>query len=148
MAGYNHSVILGNIGIAPELRYTQNQRAVANMTVATNENFTNAAGDKVTHVEWHRVVIWGPLAETCSKFGCSKGSLVQVHGRLRTREWEDDKFTDSSGRPVKRYTTELVAQGVQFLSPRKNGDPTQGSEDRPLEGAGPDVGDGSDEIPY
>ena len=111
MAGSVNKVILvGNLGRDPEVRYTPSGQAVANFTVATNEAWTDKAGQKQERTEWHRVVVWGKSAENCGEY-LSKGRQVFVEGRLQTREW-----TNKEG--AKQYTTEIVANpvgGVVFL---------------------------------
>jgi len=112
MAGSVNKVILvGNLGRDPEVRYTPSGQAVANFTVATNEAWTDKAGQKQERTEWHRVVVWGKSAENCGEY-LSKGRQVFVEGRLQTREW-----TNKEG--AKQYTTEIVANpvgGVVFLA--------------------------------
>jgi single-strand DNA-binding protein len=107
MASVNKVILVGNLGRDPELRYTQNGQAVANFTVATNENWTNKNGDREERTEWHRVVAWARVAELCAEY-LAKGRTVYVEGRLQTREWEDKEGQ-------KRRSTEIVAQTVQFL---------------------------------
>lgn len=107
MASVNKVIVIGNLGRDPELRYTQSGQAVANFTVATNENWTNKAGEREERTEWHRVVAWGRVAELCAEY-LAKGRTVYVEGRLQTREWEDKEGQ-------KRRSTEIVAQTVQFL---------------------------------
>ncbi len=111
MAAVNRAIIVGNLGADPELRYTQNQTAVATLNIATTETRTDANGEKQEQTEWHRIVVWGRQAENCSKF-LAKGRQVYVEGRLQTRSWDDKDG-------VKRYTTEIVAQNVQFLGGAK-----------------------------
>lgn len=110
MAGVNQVNVLGNLGQDPELRHTQGGEAVATMSVATSEQWTDKDGKKHEETEWHRVVVWGKQAENCSKY-LTKGSKVFVQGKLKTRSWEDKDG-------VKRYTTEIVAlpYGVHFVS--------------------------------
>jgi single-strand DNA-binding protein len=110
MASVNKVILIGNLGRDPELRYTQQGQAVANFTLATNENWTNKSGDREERTEWHRVVAWARTAELCAEY-LAKGRTVYVEGRLQTREWED-----KDGQ--KRRTTEVVAQTVQFLGGR------------------------------
>jgi len=110
-------IITGNLGRDPELRYAPSGSAVASMSVATNERWTDKDGKKQEHTEWHRVVCWKRLAENVAEY-LHKGSKVLVKGRLRTRSWED-----SNG--VQRYVTEIIANHVEFLD--RNG----GSEARP-----------------
>src|SRR5438067_12314741 len=109
MAGsVNKVILIGNLGRDPEVRYTPSGQAVANFTVATNEAWTDKAGQKQERTEWHRVFVWGKSAENCGEY-LSKGRQVFVEGRLQTREW-----TNKEG--VKQYTTEIVANPVVFLS--------------------------------
>jgi single-strand DNA-binding protein len=111
MASVNKVILIGNLGRDPELRYTQNGQAVVNFTLATTENWNDrSSGERIERTEWHRVVAWGRLAETCAQY-LAKGRSVYVEGRLQTREWED-----RDGQ--KRRTTEVNAQTVQFLGGR------------------------------
>ncbi|MFP4597838.1 MAG: single-stranded DNA-binding protein [Persicimonas sp.] len=104
----NKAIIIGNLGSDPEVRYTQSGTAVANLSIATNERWTDKSGQKQERTEWHRVVVFGKTAENCQKY-LSKGRQVYVEGRLQTDEWED---RDGN----KRKTTEIVANNVTFLS--------------------------------
>ena len=103
----NKVILVGRLGQNPEVRYTPSGAAVANFSVATNENWTDKQGQKQERTEWHRVVVWGKLAELCNQY-LAKGRQVYLEGRLQTREWED-----KAG--VKKHTTEVHAQTVQFL---------------------------------
>lgn len=104
----NKAIIVGNLGADPEVRYTQSGTPVANMRIATNERWTDKGGQQQERTEWHRIVVFGNQAENCGKY-LSKGRQVYIEGRIQTNEW-----TDNDGN--KRYTTEIVAQTVQFLS--------------------------------
>lgn len=106
----NKVFIVGRLSRDPEIRYTQNGSAIANMTVATDESFTGSDGNKVERTEWHRVTVFGKMAENCGNY-LGKGSLVHVEGSLATRKWQDKNGQD-------RYTTEIKAQRVQFLDRR------------------------------
>ncbi|MBK9293361.1 MAG: single-stranded DNA-binding protein [Oligoflexia bacterium] len=108
MSGVNKVIIVGRLGGDPELRYTPGGQAVARLSVATSENWTDKQGQKQERTEWHRVVVWGKLAEICGQH-LSKGRQVYVEGRLQTRSWDDK----TSGQ--KKYSTEINAQTVQFL---------------------------------
>ncbi len=108
MASVNRVIVLGNLGADPELRYTQSGAAVANLRVATNERWKDKDGGQQERTEWHSIVVFGRQAENCEKY-LKKGRSVYVEGRLQTNEWEDKDGN-------KRYTTEIVAQTVQFLS--------------------------------
>ena len=108
MAGsINKVILIGRLGSDPEIRYTSNGGAVANFSLATNENWTDKSGQKQERTEWHRIVVWGKLGELCGQY-LTKGRQAFVEGRLQTRDW-----TDKEGH--KRYTTEIVAQNIQFL---------------------------------
>ena len=110
MGDFNKVFLLGRLARDPEIRYTQNGSAIANMTVATDESFTGSDGNKVERTEWHRVTVFGKMAENCGNY-LGKGSLVHVEGSLSTRKWQDQNGQD-------RYTTEIKAQRVQFLDRR------------------------------
>ena len=109
MAALNKVMILGNVGNEPEVRQTQSGRAVANFSVATTDAWGEGE-DRQERTEWHQVVVWGKLAETCGQY-LTKGRQVMVEGRLQTRSYED---RDGN----KRSVTEIVAQQVQFLGGR------------------------------
>ena len=105
--GVNKVILIGNLGADPEVRFTPSGQAVANFRIATNESWTDKSGQKQERTEWHRIVVWGKLAELCGEY-LKKGRQCFVEGRLQTREW-----TDKEGK--KNYTTEVVANNVQFL---------------------------------
>ena len=107
MAGINKVIIVGRLGQDPEVKTVAGGNTVARLNVATSENWNDKSGQKQERTEWHRVVVWGKLAELCGKY-LSKGRQVYVEGRLQTRSWEDQQGQ-------KKYTTEIVASTVQFL---------------------------------
>jgi len=114
MAGsVNKVILIGRLGKDPEMRFTPSGKAVTNFTVATNENWTDQSGERQERTEWHRIVTWGKLAENSAKL-LSKGKQVYIEGRLQTRQWDD---RDGN----KRYTTEIVANTMQILSPVDGG---------------------------
>jgi len=86
--GVNKVTLIGNLGDDPELRYTGSGTAVCNMSLATNESYTDNDGNEVQNTEWHDVVAWGRLGEICNEY-LQKGSQVYFEGKLQTREWED-----------------------------------------------------------
>ena len=112
--GVNKVILIGNIGADPELRYTPSETAVTNFNMATNENWTDKSGDRQEKTEWHRIVVWGRLAEICNQY-LKKGSKVYIEGRLQTRSWEGQDGQ-------KRYTTEVVARDMQMLDSREDYD--------------------------
>ncbi|RUM89497.1 MAG: single-stranded DNA-binding protein [Thermodesulfatator sp.] len=104
--GLNKVMLIGRLGSDPEIRYTQDGTPVANFSLATDSPVKR--GDQwESETEWHRIVAWRRLAEICSEY-LSKGRLVYVEGRLRTRSWED---RDGN----KRWTTEIIARDLQML---------------------------------
>ena len=114
MASVNRVILVGRLGRDPELRYIPSGQAVANFSIATNERWRDKDGTNQERTEWHRIVVWGKSAENCAQY-LQKGRTVYVEGRLQTREWEDKEG-------VKRKTTEVVAQTVQFLDGRGGAD--------------------------
>jgi len=112
-SGVNKVILIGRLGQDPEVRYTTNGGAVANFNLATNESWTDKSGQKQERTEWHRIVVWGKMAEICGQY-LSKGREAFIEGKLQTREWNDKEGN-------KRYTTEVVAQNVQFLGGRSAG---------------------------
>ncbi len=108
MASVNKVILVGNLGQDPEVRVTQGGQCVATLNIATNEKWTNKqSGQPEERTEWHRVVVWGKLAELCRDY-LSKGRSAYIEGKLQTRKWEDKQGQA-------RYTTEIVAQTIQFL---------------------------------
>lgn len=103
----NKVILLGRLGQDPELKYTPGGAAVCNFSLATTEAWTDKSGQKQEKTEWHRVVVWGKLAELCNQY-LSKGRQAFLEGRLQTRSWEDKDGN-------KRYTTEIMATTVQFI---------------------------------
>jgi len=98
--GVNKVILVGNLGNDPEVRYLPNGGAVANMTLATSESWRDkATGEQKEKTEWHRVVLFGKLAEVAGEY-LRKGSQVYIEGKLTTRKW-----TDQSG--IEKYTTEI-----------------------------------------
>ena len=113
--GINKVILIGNLGRDPEMRYTQNQQAVANFSIATTESWTDRnTNERRENTEWHRVVCFQRLAEICGEY-LRKGSKVYIEGRLQTRSWEGQDGQT-------RYTTEVVARDMQMLDGRSGGD--------------------------
>ena len=109
--GVNKVILVGNLGKDPEVKYTANGAAVANITVATSESWNDKqTGEKQEKTEWHRVVFFRRLAEIAGEY-LRKGSQVYIEGKLQTRKWQDQNGQD-------RYTTEIVANEMQMLGSR------------------------------
>ena len=116
--GINKVILVGNLGADPEIRYMPNGGAVANITIATSETWRDkATGEQREKTEWHRVALFGKLAEVAGEY-LRKGSQVYVEGQLQTRKWQDQSGQD-------RYTTDVVVQGfngvMQMLGGRAQG---------------------------
>tara|TARA_B100000925_G_C22006036_1_gene473729 strand:+ start:1335 stop:1793 length:459 start_codon:yes stop_codon:yes gene_type:complete len=103
----NKVIILGRLGQDPELKYTPGGAAVCNFSLATSESWTDKSGQKQEKTEWHRIVVWGKLAELCNQY-LTKGRQAFVEGKLQTRSWDDNNGQ-------KRYMTEINASTVQFI---------------------------------
>ena len=114
MASINRVILIGRLGKDPEIRSTPNGTTVAKFTLATDERFTDRAGEKQERTEWHNIVAWGKLAEICGQY-LRKGKLIYIDGSIRYDSW-DDKETGQ-----KRYRTEIVANNMQMLD-RKGDD--------------------------
>lgn len=104
MAGVNKVILLGNLGQDPEIRTLESGVKVATVSIATNENYKDQAGEWQDRTEWHRVVLWRWNAEKAEKL--KKGDKVYVEGKLATRSWEQDG--------VKKFVTEIIANDLQF----------------------------------
>jgi len=117
MAGINKVILVGNLGAKPEVKYASNGNAISNLSVATSESWTDkSTGQKQERTEWHRVSLFGKLAEIAGQY-LDKGSKVYVEGKLQTRKWQDQNGQD-------RYTTEVVVSGfngtLQMLDRRND----------------------------
>ncbi|MGW8194922.1 MAG: single-stranded DNA-binding protein [Desulforhopalus sp.] len=142
----NKVILIGNLGADPEMRYTPSGTAVATLSVATNRRWKDREGNYQDETEWHRVIVWAQSAEFCGNY-LSKGSKVYVEGRLQTRKWQDQAGND-------RYTTEIVANTVQNLTPRGSdtGGGSGGFEEPPLPpdpfGGAHGGGSTGDDVPF
>ncbi len=147
--GVNKVILIGNLGNDPEVRYMPNGGAVANITVATSEQWKDKqTGEPQERTEWHRVVLYRRLAEIAGEY-LRKGSKVYIEGRLQTRKWQDQNGND-------RYTTEIIANEMQMLDSRGGGSasfnqqpPAQEGGSKPA-GSAPAGGldDFDDDIPF
>ncbi|HDL7059616.1 TPA: single-stranded DNA-binding protein [Yersinia enterocolitica] len=120
--GVNKVILVGNLGQDPEVRYMPNGGAVASITLATSESWRDkATGEQKEKTEWHRIVLFGKLAEVAGEY-LRKGSQVYIEGSLQTRKWQDQSGQD-------RYTTEVVVNvgGTMQMLGGKQGD-TQGTQ--------------------
>jgi single-strand DNA-binding protein len=127
--GINKVILVGNLGQDPEIRYTADGRPIANFSIATSESWKDKnSGEKREKTEWHRVVVFGKLAEICGEY-LSKGRQVYIEGKLQTRKWQGQDGQD-------RYTTEVVVDSfngvMQMLGTREGG----GGGSKPAAGGG------------
>ena len=113
MASVNKVILIGNLGRDPETRYTTGGDAIANLNIATSEQWKDKNGEKQEKTEWHRVVLFGRQAEIAGEY-LKKGRSVYIEGRLQTR-----KYTDKDG--VEKYSTEIVGDRMQLLGSREGG---------------------------
>jgi single-strand DNA-binding protein len=123
----NKVIVIGNLGANPDIRALPSGQNVANFSLATTDRFTDRNGAKQERTNWHRIVAFGRLADTCERF-LSKGRQVYVEGRLTTRQYE---AKDGSG---KRYRTEIVARQLRLLGNRTSGSTSkaEASDDIPF----------------
>ena len=146
MASLNKVHIIGNLGRDPELRYSAAGAAVCNIAIATSRKWKSKdSGEKAEETEWHRVVFYDRLAEIAGEY-LKKGRSVYVEGRLKTRKW-----TDKEG--VERYTTEIVAENMQMLGGRDDGErtapPAQRQAPKPAARSSADAfADMPDDVPF
>ena len=153
--GVNKVILVGNLGKDPEMKYTASGAAIANITIATSESWTDKqTNEKVDKTEWHRVVFFRRLAEIVGEY-LRKGSQVYIEGKLQTRKWQGQDGQD-------RYTTEIVASEMQMLGSRGgegSGRPQGGGgggggfrSNQPAQNApaqpGPDNSFDDDDIPF
>jgi single-strand DNA-binding protein len=110
----NKVILVGNVGLDPEVRTTESGVKVARLRLATSERYTDKqSGERKELTEWHTITLWRGLADIVDRY-VHKGSQLYIEGRLRTREW-----TDTNN--IKRYTTEILADNMQLLGSRGDG---------------------------
>lgn len=108
----NKVMLVGRLGADVVLKFTQDGQPVASFSIATDESYNDQNGNKVQKTEWHKIVCYKKLAENCANY-LHKGSLAYIEGKLTTRKWQDQQGQN-------RYTTEIVASKVLFLSEYRN----------------------------
>ncbi len=148
MASVNKVILIGNLGRDPEVRYMPSGDPMVNINLATTDTWRDKSGDKQEKTEWHRIVMFGKVAEIAGEY-LKKGSQAYFEGRLQTRKWTDKEGQD-------RYTTEIVADRMQMLGSRSGGtaramleDDGPSSSDRGSSGApGGGIDDMEDDIPF
>ncbi len=137
----NKVILVGRLGQDPELRYTPGGAAVTTCSVATNEVWKDQDGNKQERTDWHRVVFWRKQAELAGEY-LRKGSRLYVEGRLQTRSWDDKDGN-------KRYTTEVVADRLEFLDARgEAGDADSTPVSQANESSAPPAMNDEDDLPF
>ena len=114
MSGVNKVILVGRLGKDPEVRHLESGAAVANFSIATSETYKDKQGNKQETTEWHNIVLWRGLAEIAEKY-LTKGNLVYIEGKLKTRNWQDKDGNT-------RYTTEVVGDNMTMLGSKNDGD--------------------------
>ena len=107
MAGVNKVILIGNLGKDPEVRYLENGKAVANVTLATTERYKDRNGNQVENTEWHDLEMWDGLAKIAEQY-LTKGKSIYVEGKIKTDSWQDDQG-------VKKYRTRIRVQNMTML---------------------------------
>jgi single-strand DNA-binding protein len=121
----NKVILIGNVGADPEKKVTEKGTIVTTFNVATSERWKDKDGQLQEQTEWHRIITWQRLAETCGEY-LRKGSKVYLEGKLQTRKWQDKDGNE-------RWTTEIIAREVQFLTP-KGGESSSGGNSYQYQG--------------
>ena len=127
----NKVILVGNLGQDPESRFTPQGTAVTNLSVATNETWKNQNGESQDKTEWHKIVMYGKMAETAAEY-MKKGQMVYVEGRLETNEWEDQN-------QVKRKTTQVRCDNFTMLGRRQMQSQETASIDQPSMNSDDDI---------
>lgn len=140
MATLNKAMVIGYLGADPELRHLDSGTAVCNFSMATNEKWKDRDGEAQESTEWHRIVVWGKQGENCNEY-LAKGRQAYVEGRIETREWEDKDGN-------RRWTTEIVAQRVLFMSSEGDGGKRRNEPPPRDEQSGPPDTHDDDDIPF
>lgn len=112
----NKVILLGNVGRDPEVRYFENNKVVAQFSLATSETFTDKNGDKKTDTEWHHIEMWDGMAKTAEKY-LKKGMQVYIEGKIRTYKWKDKEGNEISDKKIRATSMTLLNSGQ-----RKNDD--------------------------
>ena len=123
MASVNKAILIGNLGKDPELRYTPSGQAVASFALATSERYKDKEGNWQERTDWHNVVVWGRQGETVKEY-LKKGRSAYVEGRIQTRSYDDREGN-------KKWITEIIANRVQFLGGRAEGDRSTSGQSAP-----------------
>jgi len=139
----NKVILLGNVGKDPEVKYFDNDVAVASFSLATSETYKDKSGQKQTKTEWHNITAWRGLAKLAENY-IKKGTQLYIEGKITTRSWDDKDGN-------KRYTTEIVANTIQMLGKKDSGGADAAAPAPSMDAAPQDtgLGDGAaDDLPF
>ena len=128
----NKVILIGRLGKDPDVRFTAGGKAVANFSLATDESYKDASGEKQKRTEWHNVVVWGNSVENFVQKYLHKGDMVYIEGKLQTRSWEKDG--------VKKYTTEINVTDIKGLVTGDSGQSAPTQQQRPAQRQAAPVG--------
>ena len=140
----NKAMLIGHLGDDVKMHYFEGGNSIGRFPIATNENYTNKqTGERISSTEWHNIVVHNKLAEICEKY-LSKGDRVFIEGRIKTRQWEQDG--------IKRYSTEIHATDMNFLTTKKDLNNPQNTASspnmkKPVQNENKSK-DGTDDIPF
>ncbi|MBS7334192.1 MAG: single-stranded DNA-binding protein [Weeksellaceae bacterium] len=140
----NKVILIGNLGDDVKLHHFDEQNCIGRFPIATTESYISRTGERITETEWHNITTRNKLAELCERY-LKKGDKVFVEGRIKTRKWDDNGQT--------RYTTEIVANSIEFLTPKTDSDqrsttnqPEQVNKETPSTPTS--MGEGEDDLPF
>ena len=139
----NKVILLGNVGKDPEVKYFDNDVAVASFSLATSETYKDKSGQKQTKTEWHNITAWRGLAKLAENY-IKKGTQLYIEGKITTRSWDDKDGN-------KRYTTDIVANSIQMLGKKDSGSTDAAAPAPSMDSAPEDtgLGDGAaDDLPF
>ena len=136
----NKAILVGRLGKDPEVKYTPDGMMITNFSIATNFRSKDKNGELLDKTEWHRIVTFGKLAETCGKY-LTKGSLVYIEGRIQTRTWDDKEGT-------KHYMTEIIALTMQMLDSKGQRSGDVSSEKPSISHSGVDAPLSEEDVPF
>jgi single-strand DNA-binding protein len=129
MAGVNKVILIGNLGKDPEVRYLENGKAVANVTLATTERYKDREGNQVESTEWHDLEMWDGLAKIAEQY-LQKGKSIYVEGKIKTDSWQDEQG-------VKKYRTRIRVQNMTMLGGAPGGASSSGYDEAPSQQSAP-----------
>lgn len=135
----NKVFLIGNLGDDIKIHHFDEQNCIGRFPIATTESYISRTGERITETEWHNITTRNKLAELCERY-LKKGDKVFVEGRIKTRKWDDNGQT--------RYTTEIVANSIEFLTPKTDSDTKMSNQPGRQEPSNLPLKDGEDDLPF